>query len=85
LFNVLYLIKKLSYISCLELTPGKNGQYVRSSGTKARLFKFDNETKTALLYLPSKTKKFFSQHSVALCDQTALPEKKRLKNTKAGY
>lgn len=84
-FNVLYRIKKLSFISSLELTPGKNAQYARSSGTKTRLFKFDNETKTALLYLPSKIKKIFSQYSAAMCDQTALPEKKKLKNTKAGY
>jgi len=78
LFNIIHRIKKLSFISCVELLPGKLGQYVRSAGTKAKLFKIDKTTHTAVLYLPSKSYKIFSYYSFALCGQLALMEKKTI-------
>jgi ribosomal protein L2 len=84
-FSALYQIKKLLFISCIELIPGKNAQYVRSAGTRGRLLRLDSVSHTALVQLPSKVKKIFSYYSFALYDQLALPEAKRYSNSKAGY
>ena len=84
-FHMLCRIKKLTFISCIGLTPDSRTQYIRSSGVKARLLKIDKITRTALVQLPSKIKKIFSYYSSALYGQLALAEKKRLTNTKAGY
>ena len=82
---MLCFIKKLTFVSCVSLTPGRIPQYIRSSGTKAKLIKLDKPTKSALLQLPSKMKKIFSYYSSAFYEQLALPEKKRFKSAKAGY
>ena len=85
IFNILHKIKKLSFIFCIELTPGKNSQYALSTGAKSRIWKFDEFSHTVVVQLPSKLKKIFSYYSFALYDQAALPEKKKMLNTKAGY
>lgn len=85
IFNALYKIKKLSFVFCVELIPGKNSQYMLSTGSKAKILKLDLNSHTILLQLPSKLKKFFSYYSFSLYDQAALPEKKKMLNTKAGY
>jgi hypothetical protein len=56
-----------------------------STGSKAKILKLDLNSHTILLQLPSKLKKFFSYYSFSLYDQAALPEKKKMLNTKAGY
>jgi len=78
-------IKKLSFVSCLELIPGAGAKYSRSTGTKAKVIKFDGETHSVLVQLPSKIKKIFSYYSFVLTGPLALPENKRYMNTKAGY
>ena len=62
-FLMIFQIKKLSFVSCLELLPGMGSQYVRSSGTKAKIIKLDKDTHTALIQLPSGIKKIFSYYS----------------------
>jgi large subunit ribosomal protein L2 len=84
-FLMLFQIKKLSFISCIELTPGKNVQYIRSTGTKGKLIKIDKESHTVLVQLPSKIKKIFSYYSFASLSPISLAENKKYANTKSGY
>jgi ribosomal protein L2 len=78
-------IKKLSFVSGLELLPGQGAKYSRSAGTKSKIIKFDGQSHSVLVQLPSKIKKIFSYYSFVLLGQLALPENKRYKNTKSGY
>lgn len=82
---MLFQIKKLTYVSLIEISPGKNAQYARSNGVSCRLIKFNNDNHTALVQLPSKIKKLFSYHSFAALGQVALPEQKNCLNSKSGY
>jgi len=82
---LLYSIKRLSKVSLLELFPGAGIQYVRSSGTCARLIKMDFNSHTAVLQLPSGVRKTFSIYSLASLGQVALKNKRLLANTKSGY
>jgi len=82
---MLFQIKKLSFVSCLELTPGKGSQYCRSSGTKSRILKFDHDTHSVLLKLPSGIKKIFSYYSFVMLGQLSLKNNKNFQNGKAGY
>lgn len=82
---MLFQIQKLSFVSCIEILPGKGGQYSRSSGTKSKIIKFDKFNHTVLLQLPSKLKKIFSYYSFALLDQVSFFEKKNFSNLKSGY
>jgi len=84
-WSLLFLIKKLSNISYLELLPEKGAQYIKSSGTKGKLFNIDKTSFSCLVILPSKVKKVFSCFSAALIGQTALFEKKNYFNGKSGY
>lgn len=84
-FLMLFQIKKLSFVSCLELLPGKGAQYSRSSGTKCKIIKFDKGTHSVLVELPSKIKKIFSFYSFCLIGQISLPMHKKCFNNKAGY
>lgn len=84
-FMMLFQIKKLSFVSCLEILPGKGSQYARSSGTKSKIIKIDKESHTILIQLPSKIKKIFSYYSFAALGNIALPENKKYLNSKAGY
>ncbi len=82
---ILFQIKKLSYVSCLELLPGKGAQYSLSPGTKSRLIKLDGDTHSVLVQLPSGVKKIFSYYSIAFLGQISLSENFRCLNSKAGY
>lgn len=84
-WSLLFLIKKLSFISFLELSPEKGAQYVLSSGCKAKLFNIDKISMTCLIILPSKVKKLFSCFSAALIGQNLIGEKKKYFNGKSGY
>ena len=84
-YLMLFQIKKLSFVSCMEILPGRGAQYCRSSGTKSKIIKFDKETHTSLLQLPSKIKKIFSYYSFVLIDAIALSEHKKYLNAKSGY
>lgn len=84
-YMMLFQIKKLSFISCIELMPGKGAQYSRSSGTKSKIIKIDKESHTILLQLPSKIKKIFSYYSFAAMGSIALSENKKFLNSKSGY
>jgi ribosomal protein L2 len=80
-----FQIKKLTYLSCLEITPGKGAQYTRSAGTRARLFKFEKENHTVLIELPSGLKKTFSYYSFALLGQATMPLHYKRINGKSGF
>jgi ribosomal protein L2 len=82
---MLFQIPKASFVSLLELYPGKNAQYVRSSGCRAKLIKIDEKTHTALLELPSGVKKIFSYYSLVFFAKLSLSLKKIHTTNKAGY
>lgn len=82
---MLIQIKKLSFVSCLEISPGKGAQYSRSSGTKSKIIKFDKDTHSALVQLPSGIKKVISHYSFALLGRVANATHSRCANGKAGY
>lgn len=82
---MLFQIKKLSFVSCLEIIPGRGAQYTRSSGTKARIIKFDKDTHSVLIQLSSGVKKIFSYYSFVMLGRISLSENKNCLNGKAGY
>jgi ribosomal protein L2 len=82
---MLFQIKKLSFISCLELLPGKGSQYTRSSGTKSRIIKFDKDSHSVLIQLASGVKKIFSYYSLVMLGKISLMENSNCLNGKAGY
>lgn len=84
-FLALHQIKKLSFVSALELIPGKGAQYVRSNGTSAKLLSFDKNKRSVLVKLPSGVKKIFSYYSFATLGKITFPETKKCDNTKSGY
>lgn len=84
-FFMLFQIKKLAFVSVLELLPGSGAQYTRSSGTKARIVKFDSNSHSVLIKLPSGVRKIFSYYSFVMLGQLALNEHSNCLNGKAGY
>ncbi len=84
-FLMLFQIKKLSFVSCLELIPGKNAQYSRSSGCKSRIIKFDSTNHSVLVQLSSGVKKIFSYYSFVMLGRISLFEHSNCLNGKAGY
>jgi ribosomal protein L2 len=84
-FFMLFQIQKLSFVSLVELIPGKGAQYTRSSGTKSRIIKFDYENHSVLLKLPSGVKKIFSYYSYVMLDRISLLDSFNFYNGKAGY
>jgi ribosomal protein L2 len=82
---MLFQIKKLSFVSCLEIIPGKGSQYSRSSGTKSRIIKFDRDNHSVLIKLPSGVKKIFSYYSFVMYGEISLKDNKNFYNGKAGY
>jgi len=84
-YLMLFQLKKLSFVSCLELLPGKGSQYSRSPGTKSRIIKFDKSTHTVLIELSSKIKKIFSFYSFVMKSSIVLNLHKKILNGKAGY
>ena len=84
-YAAIFKIKKLSYISLIELLPGKGVQYSRASGTSARILQLTSESQSALIKLPSGVKKLFSYYSLACLGKIRLSNKKRFSNTKSGY
>jgi len=85
ILRMIFQIKKLTFVSLIELYPGKLTQYVRSSGTKSKIIKLDDSTHTALLQLPSGVKKIFSFYSFVFIGRVALGLTKRFTTNKAGY
>ncbi len=84
-FFMLFQLKKLSFVSCLELLPGSGLQYTRSPGTRSRIIKFDSETYSVLIKLPSGVKKIFSYYSFVMFGRIALEDHFNCLNGKAGY
>jgi ribosomal protein L2 len=84
-WSLLFLIKKLSIISFIEIIPEKGAQYIKSSGTRGKLFNIDKTKLRCLIILPSKIKKIFSCFSAALLGSNALYENKNYFNGKSGY
>lgn len=84
-YLMLFQIKKLSFVSYLEISPGRGAQYCRSSGTKSKIFKFEKDLHSVLINLPSGVKKSFSYYSFAFLGKISLPEHAKAYNTKSGY
>lgn len=82
---MLFQIKKLAFVSVLELLPGFGAQYTRSSGTKSRIIKFDPISHSVLIKLSSGVKKIFSYYSFVMFGQLSLQENSNFLNGKAGY
>jgi ribosomal protein L2 len=82
---MLFQIKKLSFISCLELLPGSGAQYTRSSGTRSKIIKFDLDTYSVLVKLSSGVKKIFSYYSFVMLGRLAVENHFNCLNGKAGY
>lgn len=84
-WSLFFFLKKLIFVSFVEIKPGKGAQYILSTGTKAKLFAINYNFSTVTLILPSKVKKIFSLFSATLIGANALREKKFYSNTKSGY
>lgn len=84
-WSIFIFLKKLIFVSFVEIKPGRGAQYVLSSGTKAKLFSINYNFKSVTLQLPSKIKKIFSLYSATLMSENMLLEKKYYHNTKSGY
>lgn len=82
---MLIQIKKLAFVSCLEITPGCGSQYSRSTGTKSKIIKFDKTTHSTLIQLPSGVKKIFSFYSFVLLGRVANASHNKCLNNKSGY
>lgn len=82
---MLFQIKKLSTVSCIESTPGSGAIFVRSPGAKSRIIKIDKDTHSAMIQLPSGLKKTFSYYSFVLLEKIAMSEHFRCPNGKSGY
>ncbi len=82
---MLIQIKKLSLVSCLELTPGSGSKYAKSSGVKAKIIKFDHETHSVFIQLPSGVKKIFSFYSFVMIGRIANVLHNKCTNHKSGY
>ena len=81
----LFRLKKLIFISFIELFPEKNAQYCLSPGTKSKLWSIDKINKTSLIILPSKLKKLISNFSCVFIGKLMINENKNYFNTKSGY
>jgi large subunit ribosomal protein L2 len=84
-YTFIHVTKPFTKVSNIELIPGKGVQYVRSSGTFAKIIKFSILTHTALIRLPSGVKKFFSIHSLLMLGACALKLKRKTANTRSGF
>lgn len=84
-FKMLIQIRKLSFVSLIEMSPGRGAQYSRSTGSCSKIFSFDEVQRTALLQLPSKVKKTFSYFSMVGRNRLMGEENKFYRNTKSGY
>ena len=82
---MLFQIIRLTFVSCLELIPGRGAQYVRSSGVSARILNIDVAGRTAVLRLPSGIKKIFSYTTYALLGKLANSNNKNFFKPKSGY
>jgi large subunit ribosomal protein L2 len=82
---MLFQIKKLTFVSHLELLPGMGSQYCLSSGTKSKIIKFDETNHSVLVQLPSGIKKIFSYYSFVLLGRISISLHFKCFNTKSGY
>jgi hypothetical protein len=84
-WSPIYLLKKLIFISFIELTPLQRAQYCLSAGTQSKILSLDKKTRLVFIQLPSKIKKIISYYSCVFTGRIALEEKKKYKNTRSGY
>lgn len=85
IWSTLSQLKKLTFISFIEISPGKQAQYCLSSGTQSKILNIDKENKLVLIQFPSKVKKFISYYSCVFIGKIALEENKKYLNLKSGY
>lgn len=84
-WSIIFKLKKLIYISFIEILPGKNAQYCLSSGSQSKLLSIDKKNYIAMIQLPSKIKKTISYYSCVFLGRISLVDKKKYNNTKSGY
>jgi large subunit ribosomal protein L2 len=84
-FKPLWQIKKLTFVSYFEITPGASIKYCRSTGAIGRLTKIEKYGRIAELQLPSKQLKIASAQSLAMLGALSGYENKKYFNTKSGY
>ena len=85
MFYTISQLPKNTPVSLLELKPEHGIQYVRSTGSVAKILKMDMRISTSLVKLPSGVKKVFSTYSIGSLGSVALPYNRKLTNTKAGH
>jgi len=78
-------VKKLISVCLIELLPGRGAQYCCSAGATGKIIKFDKKADAVLIWLPSGTKKMFSEHSFVAFGMVAFKVHQKMLNTKAGY
>jgi len=76
--SFVYLLRRRSFICCIELFFNKGHQYARATGSKARILDTDKDTKTIQILLPSKEIKTFDMYSTCNANQLLLSTKKKL-------
>lgn len=84
-FTALTRISKLARLCLIEMVPGRGAQYCRSAGSKGRIIKFDINTISALIFLPSGSKKLFSYNSFAAIGYVRFKKHRKFFNSKAGF
>lgn len=85
LWAKLSALKHSTKVSLVELFPGSGVQYARSSGTFAKVLKFNINNYTCVLRLPSGVRKAFSFFSLCFLGPVSLRNKRLIKNTRSGY
>ena len=72
------LLKRRSFVNCVELFFKKGYQYARAVGSKARLLDVDKKSQTIQIELPSKEIKIFDMYSTCNKYPLMLSNKKNL-------
>lgn len=84
-FARLSTLPNLSFVSLIEIVNGRGAQYCRSSGTLAKILKYDRKKNMTLIKLPSGRSKLFSVYSMVSLGRVLFKENRKFSNSKAGY
>lgn len=76
--SFVFLLKRRSFVNCVELFFKKGHQYARALGSKARLLDIDKKSETIQIELPSKEIKIFDMYSTCNKYPLLLNDKRKL-------
>lgn len=76
--SFVFLLKRRSFVNCIELFFKRGHQYARALGSKARLLDTDKKSETIQIELPSKEIKIFDMYSTCNKYPLLLNDKKKL-------